>query len=264
MKTSLFFLLGLCLFLQIGYAQNFKNIIAFGDSFTDNGHIDGYGFDRDTNGYVWVEHLAEMMQCQELDNRAWGGARTDNGHFMGFDWSGFNWQIDGYNMTTDREETLFTIWIGVNDYWDAKDDPLNSVKNIRSGLDKLIEKGAKHFVVFNNFDLTLSLGYGPETEYHDLVPTVKKLTKTFNAGLYSTLFDEHNGLVQAQPAIQIYFIDIDAFMNAIVAENQFKNTPWKGTYKFPDPKTYLWYDEWHPMTHCHYQIAELVLKELKK
>ena len=92
--------------------------------------------------------------------------------------------------------------------------PMNSVKNIRSGLDKLIEKGVKHFVVFNNFDLTLSLGYGPDSEYHDLVPTVKKLTKTFNAGLYSTLFDEHNGLIQAQPAIKIYFLDIDAFMNA--------------------------------------------------
>jgi len=50
----------------------------------------------------------------------------------------------------------------------------------------------------------------------------------------------------------------------LVAENQFKNTPWRGTYQFPDPKVYLWYDEWHPMTLCHFQIAELVLKELKK
>ena len=112
MKTSLFFFLSLFLFFQFSYTQNFKNIVAFGDSFTDNGHIDGYGFNRDTNGHVWVEHLAEMMQCQELDNRAWGGARTDNGHFMGFDWSGFNWQIDGYNMTTDPEETLSPSGLG--------------------------------------------------------------------------------------------------------------------------------------------------------
>ena len=263
MKVSLFFVLGLCLFLQIGYAQNFKNIVAFGDSFTDNGHVNGFGFDRDTNGPIWVEHLAKMMQCQTLDNRAWGGARTDNGHFLGYDWSGFNWQIDNYNMTTNADDTLFTVWIGVNDYWDNKDDPSNSVKNIKTGINKLIEKGAKHFVVFNNFDLTISLGYGPNTDYHNLVPAVKKLTKRFKSELSAMLFDKSTGLVKANPNIKITFIDIYTFMNDLVNNNQFKKTPWRGTYTLPKPNEYLWYDEWHPMTSCHKQIAELVKKELK-
>ena len=118
MKTPLLLLLSIFLFPLACNAQNFKTIVAFGDSFTDNGHIGGYGFDRDTNGLVWAEYLKEMIECQELDNRAWGGARTDNGHFLGFDWSGFNWQIDGYKPVTDPEETLYTVWIGVNDYWD--------------------------------------------------------------------------------------------------------------------------------------------------
>ena len=107
----------------VAHAQEFKTIVAFGDSFTDNGYINGHGFNRDTNGFVWVEYLVEMLDCQELDNRAWGGARTDNGHYLGFDWSGFNWQIDKYTMTTGPDETLFTVWVGVNDYWDDKDDP---------------------------------------------------------------------------------------------------------------------------------------------
>ncbi len=264
MRTLLFFLLSLCLLPLVGHSQNFKNIVAFGDSFTDNGHINGYGFDRDSNGYVWVEHLAEMMECQELDNRAWGGARTDNGHFLGFDWSGFNWQIDGYEMATDPQKTLYTVWIGVNDYWDTKGNPSNSVENIKTGLNKLIDKGAKYFVVFNNFDLTISLGYGLETEYHAIVPEVKKLTKEFNAGLSDMLFNKNTGLVQTHPEIKVYFIDIYKFMNDYVDENQYKNTPWKESYKFPDPKEYLWYDEWHPMTNCHYEIAESVLMELKK
>lgn len=262
MKSLFISLLCVFLFPVSGNSQNFKNIVAFGDSFTDNGYINGHGFNRDTNGYVWVEYLAEMLGCQEVDNRAWGGARTDNGHYMGFDWSGFNWQIDKYTIDSEPDETLYTVWIGVNDYWDTKDDPTNSVKNIQTGLIKLIDKGAKHFVVFNNFDLTLSLGYSSKTEYQSLIPEVKKLTRRFNSELFNMLFERETGLAPSYPDIKIYFIDIQTFMNDLVASKQFHQSPWRGTYQFPDPDKYLWYDEWHPMTSCHKQIAELVLDKL--
>ncbi|NND80053.1 MAG: SGNH/GDSL hydrolase family protein [Maribacter sp.] len=264
MKTFKFILLGILFFPSLGQAQNYKHIVAFGDSFTDNGHINGHGFDRDTNGYVWVEYLDESLGCESVDNRAWGGARTDNGHFMGFDWSGFLWQIDRYESTTSPDDTLYAVWVGVNDYWDDKDNPSNSVKNIKTGLNTLIDKGAKNFVVFNNFDLTLSLGYGPKTDYHHLVPAVKKLTKQFNAELYAMLFEAETGLVASHPEVRIHFIDIYGFMNDLVANNTFEDHPWKGTYKAPDSKAYLWYDEWHPMTSTHKQIADMVLEELRK
>ncbi|MBT8267101.1 MAG: hypothetical protein KJP20_11195, partial [Bacteroidia bacterium] len=151
----------------------------------------------------------------------------------------------------------------VNDYWDAKDDPSNSVRNIKTGLESLIKKGGKHFVVFNNFDLTLSLGYGPDTEYFDLVPKVQKLTKQFNVELYDMLFNKSTGMVQSNPEIKIYYIDIYTFMNDLVNNNQFNQKPWRGTYKFPDPEEYLWYDEWHPMTSCHKKIAEMVLEKIQ-
>ena len=261
----LFQLLLLTVFPIAINSQEFKSIVAFGDSFTDNGHINGHGFNRDSNGKVWVEHLKDMLGCEVLDNRAWGGARTDDGHFMGYDWSGFNWQVDKHGKFSDAKETLVTVWIGVNDYWDTKGDPMNSVKNIGMGLEKLINKGATNFVVFNNFDLTISLGYGPTTKYHDLVPKVKKLTNEFNSGLYEMLFDPKSGLVKNHPEINVHFIDIYSFMNNFIKAKSFKNTPWKDdTYKYPDPEEYLWYDEWHPMTHCHYQIAEMVLKTLRK
>jgi len=264
MKNLLLLYLIISLISISGAAQDFKSIVAFGDSFTDNGYINGHGFNRDTNGLVWVEYLANRIDCPTVDNRAWGGARTDNGHFLEFDWSGFNWQVDKYNMTTNPEETLITVWIGVNDYWDNKDDPSNSVRNIITALNKLIVKGGKHFVVFNNFDFTLSLGYGPNTEYNHLIPVVKKLTERFNKELYTMLFDKKAGLKQAHPDIEIYFVDIHSFMNELVLNNQFNEKPWKGTYKFPDPKEFLWYDEWHPMTNCHKLIGELVLKEITK
>lgn len=240
------------------YAQDFTHIVAFGDSFTDNGHIDGHGFNRDSNGKVWVEYLTDLLHVENLDNRAWGGARTDDGHYLGFDWSGFNWQVDRFEMQSPPEKTLFTVWIGVNDYWDAKSDPADSVANIRRGLDKLVAKGARHFVVFNNFDLTLSLGYGPGTDYHELIPVVKKLTQKFNTGLQQMLFDATEGFSQEYPEIELYFVDIDAFMSTYAEKHEFAKSPWQGSYKFPDPEKYLWYDEWHPMTHCHLEIAAMV------
>ncbi|MBT8086189.1 MAG: SGNH/GDSL hydrolase family protein [Woeseia sp.] len=264
MKTSVLLFLFAFFFSPELHSQEFTHIVAFGDSFTDNGYIDGHGFSRDSNGKVWVEHLKDKLQAEKLDNRAWGGARTDHGHFLGFDWSGFNWQVDRFEMKSKPGETLFTVWIGVNDYWDAKDDPAISVENIKRGLDKLIEKGARHLVVFNNFDLTLSLGYGPKTEYHDLVPAVKELTKNFNVGLHQMLFGASDGFAQEYPQVTLYFVDIDTFMAKYVKKHEFTDTPWQGSYAFPDPEKYLWYDEWHPMTQCHLDIAALVHRILQE
>ena len=40
---------------------------------------------------------------------------------------------------------------------------------------------------------------GPETEYHNLIPAVKKLTKEFNSELLSMLFDKKNWTRKIQP-----------------------------------------------------------------
>ena len=206
MRTSALCCLLMCFFTSALQAQEFTHIVAFGDSFTDNGYIDGHGFNRDSNGKVWVEYLSDKLQAENLDNRAWGGARTDDGHYLGFDWSGLNWQIDRFELESKPEETLFTVWIGVNDYWDAKNDPADSVNNIERGLEKLIAKGAKHLVV----------------------------------------------------------LDIGSFMDGYAKKHDFAATPWRGSYAFPDPEKYLWYDEWHPMTQCHLEIAEMVHRVLQQ
>jgi len=85
-------------------------------------------------------------------------------------------------------ETLFTTWIGINDFWDGKGDPVKSVTNIKTGLQKLIDKGGKFFLVFNAFDITPSPAYGKSTEYHHVIPQVQQMTQTFNSELYKMLF----------------------------------------------------------------------------
>lgn len=78
------------------------------------------------------------------------------------------------------------------------------------------------------------------------------------------LFDGSTSFVQKHPGVKLYFVDIDTFMSAYVKKHDFAATPWQGSYSFPDPERYLWYDEWHPMTQCHLEIAAMVHEVLQK
>jgi outer membrane lipase/esterase len=96
----------------------YSQIVAFGDSLSDNGDADGWGFDRftDPEGLVWVEYLAQDLGV-ELFDMAYGGARTDYHPFSKSETLGLRWQIDQYiDMAKSADsDTLYTIWIGGND-----------------------------------------------------------------------------------------------------------------------------------------------------
>jgi phospholipase/lecithinase/hemolysin len=96
----------------------YSQIVAFGDSLSDNGNMfaltEGTVYEtpsppyyegRFSNGPVWVDYLAQDLGI-DLVNMAYGGARTD-GHPLtayppettGYD-LGFTWQIDQYLTLT--------------------------------------------------------------------------------------------------------------------------------------------------------------------
>ncbi len=54
----------------------YSQIVAFGDSLSDNGPDDGWGIDVYSNGPVWIDYLAQDLGVGLLD-MAYGGARTD-------------------------------------------------------------------------------------------------------------------------------------------------------------------------------------------
>lgn len=260
---KLFFVSTFLLFITLAQAQEIRHIVAFGDSFTDNGLVNGHGFDRYSNGKVWVEYLSEWLGCESLNNRAWGGARTDNGHYTGLDWSGFHWQIEHFESSTDPAQTLYTVWIGINDYWDTEEGTLQPITNIEEGVQMLIGKGAERFLIFNNFDLTVAPGYGRDTEYNHLIPQVQKLVDEFNQRLLNLLENESTGLRNRFPKVRFHMVDVDAFMEKQLADQRYSNvtTPWRDSYT--DPAGFLWYDEWHPMTSWHRDLAHWILNELQ-
>jgi hypothetical protein len=63
----------LCSILFYGTtALAYSHLVSFGDSLSDNGNSDGYGFGVYSNGPVWVDYLADDLDVDLLD-MAYGG-----------------------------------------------------------------------------------------------------------------------------------------------------------------------------------------------
>jgi len=92
-------------FVLPSYAKDFKNIVVFGDSLSDQGNFysmsggqppEPYFEGRYSDGPVWVEHLIKNLEIKgQLLNYAHGGAQTgDTNLFEGF--PGLLTEIDAY------------------------------------------------------------------------------------------------------------------------------------------------------------------------
>ena len=238
-------------------AAQFDRLIAFGDSYTDNAFGDGYGFNRYSNGPVWVEYLAKELAIPTVEDRAWGGAMTGNGNANGFDWSGLDWQVDQFAPPPDLATTLFTVWIGTNDVYGGDADVAVSVGNVRRALDGLAAKGARHLLVLSLQDITLAPAYRPGSKYADKAGRVREMVEEFNRSLDATLANPGDGFAARHPEVELYRVDAHALFDRMAKDGTFKNTaePWFGTYQYPDPSVYMWWDDWHPMTEVHRRVA---------
>ncbi|WP_187170381.1 SGNH/GDSL hydrolase family protein [Salidesulfovibrio onnuriiensis] len=239
-----------------------KRIVAFGDSFSDDGISDGYGFSRKSNGDVWVEHLARMLHA-ELEDRAWCGARSGSGNAAGFDdWSGLAWQVDNFQPKWEQDDTLYTVLIGINDIYDGDDRAGEVVGNILSAMNKLAGKGAVNILVSNVPDITLAPAY--IKDYAAKKEAVQKVTRDINARLETALFGK-GGFAGNHPSVHVYFVDAYGVFNELVAGKHFKNMeePWYGTYKYPHPDGHMWWDSWHPMTEAHRTLARAAVQAVE-
>ncbi|CAG8462781.1 17094_t:CDS:2 [Acaulospora colombiana] len=150
------------------------NIVAFGDSLTDNGNLwrmtngtippGGYYFQgRWTNGFVWVEFLESSLGAK-LTNRAFGGALTDNNFknskfqssFANYSVPSVKEQVEGIlpNITKFPPQTTFTFWAGSNDYMRIFENnltitPTDIIESIQSSISLLSSSGARRFLLLN-------------------------------------------------------------------------------------------------------------------
>ena len=270
------FALSFCLVLisnifgPMASAENHKTldaVIAFGDSLSDNAFDDGHGFRRYSNGKVWVEYLGESLGVGKIEVRAWGGALSGQGNYNApaKDWSGLLWQVENYQPQEDLDKTLFTLEIGLNDLHDptAEIKPQQVVENIRQALTMLADKGAKHILVWNLPTSITPPGYtDADYEWHSYYAPLKDqalaLFKEFNTLIGPALAE----FEAARPETKIHFFDFDAAMDTIKTRFQNTDSPWLGTYQYPEPTQWLWWDHWHFMTETHRQIAEQALNAI--
>ena len=160
MKNSRLLKIVLVVFLLVPQwvlAATFDNVVAFGDSLTDDGNLydltlqiapspEDYYRGRFSNGPVWVEYLTgdNYLNCS-LDNKAYGGAETAGVTPLGL--------VEQVNLYVGRnslpDNALFIVWIGANDLLNGSRLPSESILNIEDALEVLASFGAENILILN-------------------------------------------------------------------------------------------------------------------
>lgn len=232
--------LGACLFSGIINATPIHNIIVFGDSLSDNGNF--YDFmnhqmpqsppyfnGRFSNGPVWIEHLASSYFPKNTDlhvqNYAFGGAgvseeEDDDVLFT------LRKEISTYLLAHNdkaQEDSLFVVWIGANNYLGLPSEVEKTLTDVNSGLvhglERLVNKGAKHILVLNLPDL----GRIPAATEFNSVDELAYFAKQHNAALDVSMTE----LKTTYPAVNWYYFDMNQAFAHVVdnpAEYGFTNT----------------------------------------
>jgi phospholipase/lecithinase/hemolysin len=225
-------------------ANTYSSILAFGDSLSDNGNADGFGFTHFSNGPVWVEYLAGHLNVPLLD-LAYGGATTDwDNPAAHLSYTGLQWQVDRYQFFyhTISPTTLVTLWAGGNDMFNLR-PAITAADNIDLAIQNLIAIGGHSFLI-------------PNLSFIANDPYI----------LWKQSFDIELALDLAAlkalyPEIDIYALDMNGLV--VTGIDHYDGT-WLGHYMHyppgaPDmgPGTYAWWDQVgvHPTTEVHAQIA---------
>ncbi|MDJ0662342.1 MAG: SGNH/GDSL hydrolase family protein [Crocosphaera sp.] len=279
-------------------AAGFSAIYGFGDSLSGTGNINQivleatggtqtfpptppYFEGRFSNGPVWIELLAQRLNIP-LVNSAFGGAtsgfeNTLDTTLPGIPLPGLQGQIGNFmiNNPVADPNALYAIWTGGNDYLPTNsmvftpfDNPNQTLINIGTAINSLVEIGAKNIMVLNLPNLgNIPLNNGsvdgvcPENNQFD-GDCLNELTMAHNSGL-STL------LSNFLPNINIIPIDINTLVNNTVKNPSpiFSNVTDACLNLSPfelcnNPDEFLFWDDRHPTTEGHQLIANLAFDSL--
>ncbi|KAI9278772.1 GDSL lipase/esterase [Phascolomyces articulosus] len=259
-------------------------IIAYADSFTDNGNdykhsgfpaTPPYWKGRFSNGPTWLEYVADNLNDHEVINYGHGGAPADNAYM----YSQFNgWTVPGVIQQIETlpvdgtSEDLYIISIGYNDlngivnpdqYKIVKEG--YDVKDISNAISKsvkmLIEKyEANHFLIQN---------CPPFWRW----PVVKDEDKERARGLQLELNAMTKKELEKIDGIDLQFQDISSFWNDLLdhpesiglsTENGPCNPGIGNKDACDDPEKHMYWDSYHPEAKAHKAWGEWATKDIKR
>ncbi|KAJ3067048.1 hypothetical protein HDU99_003639, partial [Rhizoclosmatium hyalinum] len=189
-----------------------KDVVAFGDSLSDNGNFykyEGtpsapYWQGRFSNGPVWVEQLARTLNNANLHDYAVGAsvANLSDAYHQPISFSKSLtasdvpdlsqqialWKADASANALNFDTTLFTIWAGFNDLSDTissgnTPNPIAFATTILNNVQTLLQSGAKNILV-NGFPPLDRIPRNNKLPANATAP-IKQIDDAFNAILSS-------------------------------------------------------------------------------
>lgn len=232
-KIGLFFVLLFC--SSIVYAEPIKEIVFFGDSLTDNGNLyhytrvlpksPPYYEGRFSNGLVWSERMASIYPGLTYENYAVGGATVVlRGPIQGSLPVNLGEEVRDYLIRTgshDRSHTLFSIWMGANDYLVSDRDDVsqlttNVIESTMNTVQLLMDKGANNFMLMDLPDFAKVPYYLHRPEQ---IPRASILAQLHHEKMIAAI----NELRILHPDKVFLYIDIYALFNDIFLRPDFYN-----------------------------------------
>lgn len=271
-------------------AQAYTQIVAFGDSLSDNGNLfdlmaqynvatpaSPYFEGRFSNGQVAVEVMAQQLGLS-LDDRAYGGATTGTGNKTAtpiLDATGMTSQVNKYLSEKSNAvdaEALYFVWGGGNDVFKLLDSatPITTESvslvlvqaraNYEGMIRSLDDAGAQHFFLPTLPDLGASgLGIAGGAT---LQGALHQISVAFNQGLAFTA-----NKLEAELGLDITLFDVYPSFLAVTQQIvDAGGTPiqpcWTGNYSgtggtlCADPDQHVLFDKVHPTAYVHSYLGQ--------
>lgn len=222
--------------LAVAGDLNFKQIVFFGDSLSDNGNLyefthhffpksPPYFEGRFTNGKTWAENVAEYYQPYDVHalNYAIGG-ETVNFHnptdgYLPYILSFSILNYLGEAPPQTAKDTLFIMWVGGNDYLSGalrtNTATTNVVTAIQANIESLISAGGRNFIIMNLPDLAKT----PQGKNSEIEENITQLTLLHNKKLAQMVVD----LQKNHSEITVHLFDMYQEFNSLQQNPDYYN-----------------------------------------
>jgi outer membrane lipase/esterase len=239
-------------------AEDFQELVAFGDSLSDNGNAG-----RFSNGPVWVEHLAESLGLTLGPSRLGGTNHAVGGALAAGGMNALGGQVRGYlaaRRGAANPTALHTVWAGGNDLLAAirAPDPIAPTRQAATAVGEavatLVDAGARTLLVPNLPDI----GMTPALRMAGAMVAAegRQISQVYREALARSL-----DRVEGRSSVAILRLDVHALAERVLADPEaagFSNVtdPCQGTRACDG---YVFWDWIHPTAQAHARLATSAL-----